>query len=56
MSWEDNIKMDFKENLRVLASEEGLCCMELVGWLISRSDTAYIEYFRGLKLGIFEQV
>lgn len=28
MSWEDNIRMELRENLRVLASE-GLCCIEL---------------------------
>ena len=56
MSSEDDIKTDHKENLRVLASEECLCCMELVRWLISRNVTAYIEYFRGLRLRIFEQV
>ena len=56
MSSEHNIKMDLKENLRVLASEEGLCCMDLVKLLISKSVTAYTEYFKGLRLGIFEQV
>ena len=56
MSAEDNIKMDLKENLQVLASEEGLCSMELVRWLISRNVTAYTEYFRGLRLGLCEQV
>ena len=56
MSAEDNIKMDLKENLQVLASEEGLCSMELVRWLICRNVTAYTKYFRGLRLGICEQV
>ena len=35
MSSEDNIRMDLKENLRVLASEEGLCCMELVSHVVN---------------------
>jgi hypothetical protein len=47
MTSEDNIKMNFKENLRVLASEEGLCYMELVRWIISRNVSAYTEYFKG---------
>jgi hypothetical protein len=56
MSSEDDIKTVHKENLRVLASEECLCYMELVRWLISRNITAYIEYFRGMRLHVFEQV
>jgi hypothetical protein len=35
MSWEDNVRMDLKENLRVLASEEGLCSMELVNQVVN---------------------
>jgi len=35
ISSEDNIRMDFKENLRVLASEEGLCSRELVSQAVN---------------------
>jgi hypothetical protein len=31
----DNIRMNLKENLRVLASEESLCCMGLVSQVVS---------------------
>jgi hypothetical protein len=35
ISSEDNIRMDFKENLRVLASEEGLCSRDLVSQVVN---------------------